>query len=585
MSNNGITQPTAKIDPASVTVASNAVSQGGTLAAFGEYQLLEKLGEGGMGQVYKARQPMLDRFVAVKLLPDRLAANRDFISRFRREAVVAARLNHPNIVQVHAAGESHGAPYFVMEFVDGESLQRRLDREGRIPAREALSICLQLAQALDYAWRKEQVIHRDIKPANIFLTRDGTPKLGDMGLAKIVGGDTPDLTQTGCLVGTPHYISPEQAQSRKDVDFRTDIYSLGGTLFHLLTGQCPYKGNSSTAVLLQHVQAPLPDAQPFLNDCAPQIGALLKKMMAKDPAARHESYEELINDLKNLIAQLDGKTFTEHGKSNQRLLLGVLATVAVLLLLLTATFWIRSRDVTRPRTDILSMLPAGDALKLAYKGQAPPSVYGAPPPQLRLELFGRRKGAAAFASIKDGDVLASEVDDYIIVVQPMSAGYLYVFQVDTAGNIAWLFPRNPTTSFSCGANPVVPNQPLQIPPAEVGRAFFLDQNTGIEHVYVVFSAARWTELERSLARKTDVALASNTPQLPLRGVSVREPLMLATRGIGGMRPSAPSTAPLAVQRVEKGQALSLPVIAVPLVADGSVLVVERWFRHVALNSQ
>lgn len=263
---------------------------------FGEFEILEKLGEGGMGAVYKGRQSALKRMVAVKVLQPGLAADPEYVTRFNNEAVAAAALAHPNLVQVHAAGETAGVHWFAMEYVEGESVQKRLDRMGKLPPMEALAICMHVVAGLSYGWKKAQLIHRDIKPDNVFLSNDGEVKLGDLGLAKSVSQEN-SLTMTGASMGTPLYISPEQTEGRKDVTFSTDIYSLGCTLFHLISGHAPYHGETPFAVMLKHVSAPVPDPMTECSDCTGTLAAVVQKMMAKAPSDRHQSYEELASDL------------------------------------------------------------------------------------------------------------------------------------------------------------------------------------------------------------------------------------------------------------------------------------------------
>ncbi|MCX6907027.1 MAG: serine/threonine-protein kinase, partial [Verrucomicrobia bacterium] len=171
---------------------------------FAGYEILAKLGQGGMGAVYKARQQMLNRLVALKVMAPSLSGDPSFVARFIREASAAANLNHPNMVQVYTAGENDKIYYIAMEFVEGESLRIRLDRLGRIPPQEAIAITVYVAQALQYAWNKARLIHRDIKPDNVFLSNAGEVKVGDLGLAKSVGGETTELTQTGTAMGSPH---------------------------------------------------------------------------------------------------------------------------------------------------------------------------------------------------------------------------------------------------------------------------------------------------------------------------------------------------------------------------------------------
>jgi len=264
---------------------------------FAGYEIIAKLGEGGMGAVWKARQPLLNRFVALKTMSAQLNSNPEFIARFIREAASAAALNHPNIVQVYTAGESDGTYYFVMEFVEGESLRKRLDRAGRIEPAEAIALTLHVAEALQHAWNEAKLIHRDIKPDNIFLSVKGVVKVGDLGLAKSVGAGSTDMTATGTMMGSPHYISPEQARALKDMDFRTDIYSLGCTLFHMVSGHTAYSADDSLALVLKHVIEPPPDIRAVMPDCPPPLAVLIGKMMAKDRNQRHASYEELIAEL------------------------------------------------------------------------------------------------------------------------------------------------------------------------------------------------------------------------------------------------------------------------------------------------
>jgi len=271
----------------------------------GEFEILERLGQGGMGAVYKARQTSLDRLVALKTVKASLAEDAGFIARFQREAKVAAKLHHPNLVQVISAGENEGLHWFAMEYVEGESAQARLRRTGRLEPREAVAIALHVATALEYAWRKEKLIHRDIKPDNIFLSADGEVKLGDLGLAKSMEQEQ-GLTTTGAAMGTPHYMAPEQAESSKGVDLRADIYSLGCTLYHLLYGRPPYTGTSPVAIVIKHVNAPVPELRTVWPECPAELSAAAGKMMRKLPAERPQNYSEVIADLQRAQEALSG---------------------------------------------------------------------------------------------------------------------------------------------------------------------------------------------------------------------------------------------------------------------------------------
>jgi len=275
------------------------------LDVIGDFEITGRLGQGGMGTVYRARQISLDREVALKILPQHFEADPDYVSRFQREARVAASLSHANLVKVYASGEADGSHYIAMELIEGETLAHWVKR-GALPPLDALRISLDVAQALECGWRTAQLIHRDIKPGNIFLSVHGEVKLGDLGLAKIVGGESSTgLTQAGKAVGTPHYISPEQARGDHDLDFRTDIYSLGCTLYQMLTGQTPYSGGDPMVVMNQHINAPPPAILKVMPQCPLPLGRLVSKMIKKQKRERYASYEELIAAIEGVRVQLD----------------------------------------------------------------------------------------------------------------------------------------------------------------------------------------------------------------------------------------------------------------------------------------
>ena len=249
-----------------------------------------------MGAVFMARQTVPSRLVAIKTLQPSLACDAEFVTRFHNEAVAAAGLNHPNLVQVYAAGHTDGIHWFAMEFVDGESVETRLKRLGKLEPAEAIAICIHVCTALEYGWRKAQLIHRDIKPDNVFLSNDGEVKLGDLGLAKS-SDQQQGLTMTGASMGTPLYISPEQAEGKRDIDLRTDIYSLGATLYHLLAGAPPYTAQSAISMMMKHVGADIPDVRSVDPSLPATLAAVVFKMLQKAPENRYGSYAELIADL------------------------------------------------------------------------------------------------------------------------------------------------------------------------------------------------------------------------------------------------------------------------------------------------
>ncbi|MFO7900720.1 MAG: protein kinase [Planctomycetota bacterium] len=269
------------------------------------YRILDSLGEGGMGTVWKAQQVSLDRVVALKVLPPALSRAEKLVERFRREALATARLNHPNIVAAIDVGrqERPGEAdlyYFVMEYVDGESVDDVVRRDGPIEPRRAARIAIDVARALDHAWTEAGIVHRDIKPANILISRKGVVKLADLGLARSVR-ETAGLTTAGLPLGTPHYVSPEQAEGRTDLDARSDIYSLGATLFHMLTGGPPFDGDSPAAIMARHVNEDAPAPHDVDRSVPLMLSAVVQKMMDRDPGRRYRSPGEAAEELERFV--------------------------------------------------------------------------------------------------------------------------------------------------------------------------------------------------------------------------------------------------------------------------------------------
>ncbi len=272
----------------------------------GDFHVLRRLGEGGMGQVYLAEQVSLKRRVALKLLRGELAGNEVSRKRFQVEAKAVAKLNHANIVQVYALGEHCGHPYMVLEYVDGKNLREYLYRKGPLEPALALNILRQVSAALLRAG-EAGVVHRDIKPENILLTRKGEVKVADFGLSRmqVEGQPALNLTQSGTTMGTPLYMSPEQVQG-KPVDIRTDIYSLGVTCYHMLAGQPPFEGENAFAVAIQHVQNEPPALEALRPDLPKELCAVVAKMMAKNPEERYQTPREVLKDAKSLGDMLAG---------------------------------------------------------------------------------------------------------------------------------------------------------------------------------------------------------------------------------------------------------------------------------------
>lgn len=260
----------------------------------GPYRLLDQLGAGGMATVYRAYQPAMDRYVAIKVLPGHLAQDPSFRARFEREARTIARLEHRYILPVYDVAEDHGIPYLVMRLTDGGDMSALING-GKLPIARALELTAQVAEALEYAHR-QGVIHRDVKPANVLISRDGDALLSDFGIAKIYA-ETLQLTSDGAMVGTPTYMAPEQLQG-KGVDPRTDVYSLGVVLYQSLTGECPFVAETPLAVALMHIHNPLrPPRQ--INPAIPElVERIILRALAKSPDDRFQTAGEMAEALR-----------------------------------------------------------------------------------------------------------------------------------------------------------------------------------------------------------------------------------------------------------------------------------------------
>jgi serine/threonine-protein kinase len=263
------------------------------------YELDELVGSGGMSSVYKAHDSLLERNVAIKLLHEHFGRDAEQVERFRREARSVAQLSHPNIVTVIDRGERDGREYIVFEYVEGENLKQLVLR-GALPVRRSLEIGIEVARGLSFAHR-QGLIHRDVKPQNVLIPDGGEAKVTDFGIARSI--DVHGLTQTGSVLGTSHYIAPEQARGGV-VDERTDVYALGAVLYELLTGSVPYEGDNFVSVALKHVHDEIPAVAQLRPDVSPRLNAAVLKAMAKEPASRFRSMEELEGELEACRAEL-----------------------------------------------------------------------------------------------------------------------------------------------------------------------------------------------------------------------------------------------------------------------------------------
>ncbi len=348
-------------------------------AQLGEYKLLRKIAEGGMGEVYEGVQLKLDRRVAVKLLSEELSREPEFLARFEREAKSAAALNHPNVVQVYDYGSADGQFYFVMELVDGVDLSIHVKEHGKLPIATALGFFEQAVNALKFAASKA-IIHRDVKPANLMLTRDGQVKVADLGLAKKLTDDS-DVTMTGVGMGSPHFLAPEQADDASHVDHRADIYSLGVTLLFLLTGKRPYEGASNFSVVLAHANKPLPTGVDLGTPLPDELERFIKRMTAKHPAARYQDYGELLADLQRVKTgqrpTVNWGQLLRDPRNLQRV-----AIVAVVLLIAALAVPMMLPDKKPAATPVSPgvKLPLGQPLEQPDNREAPPRFGASEPP-------------------------------------------------------------------------------------------------------------------------------------------------------------------------------------------------------------
>ena len=269
------------------------------------YDIVGLLGSGGMAKVWKARQHSLDRLVAIKILNQNLAVQAEELAQFREEVRLAARLSHPEIVRVFDANFSGGRYYVVMELVDGYTVGQWMRRKGRLSVEDALTVGLVVANALSYAWNHHKMVHCDIKPDNVMVHSDGSVKVTDLGLARTFSAVREQTGEewTMEVVGTPAYMSTEQVQGREDLDCRTDIYSLGASLYHLISGQLPFTDNPDATLLhqLNDHTAPLDDHLELGAANLRDVELLLAKMLAKDRARRSPDWRSVAVDMRRVL--------------------------------------------------------------------------------------------------------------------------------------------------------------------------------------------------------------------------------------------------------------------------------------------
>ncbi|MFC2037277.1 serine/threonine-protein kinase, partial [Chloroflexota bacterium] len=316
-----------------------------------------------MARVYKAWQPSLERYVALKVLPQHFLHDAEFVTRFRREAKAAARLGHPNIVHIYDTGEANGQHYIAMEYLEGGSLGKRL-AAGPLPLDEAQSILAQVAQALDYAHARG-LIHRDIKPANILFSADGRPQVTDFGIAR--AGDGTQLTRTGIIMGTPEYMAPEQAEGQP-LDHRADLYALGVVLYQMLTGRAPFRGTTPHATLHAVIYEPPPPPRQINPGLPPAVEKVLLKALAKRPEDRFQRGAEMAAALQSTLHGAPRKAATAPRRRSP--LVWVLAGAVLLLALLLGLLLLLAGGSTR---DSAPVSTTTEAIAVATSTPASPA--------------------------------------------------------------------------------------------------------------------------------------------------------------------------------------------------------------------
>jgi serine/threonine protein kinase len=339
---------------------------------FGNFLLERQVGAGGMGAVYLGRDVTLNRVVAVKVLKPELVTDQKFMATFLREAEITASLNHPNIVQVYAFGEHQGTYYMVVEFISGGSLDDKVAKLGRITELEGIEIGIAVARGLECALQRGGLIHRDIKPGNILFNANNTPKVVDFGLS--LSFDTTDHFD-GEIWGTPYYVAPEKLEREKET-FQSDLYSLGATLFHAISGRPPYEGEDPNEVAMKHLSGNAVSLKAFVPDISDQTAYAVSKAMARYPEDRYESYADFIEQLEDAKRRITDPNFrlaqqkdvailetAEGAKTTLWLMIGLAVVVVALLGLL---IWkgpklLGQEAPPPPQTDLNDYVPKAPA--------------------------------------------------------------------------------------------------------------------------------------------------------------------------------------------------------------------------------
>lgn len=291
----------------------------------GEYTMVKRLGMGSMGEVWLAQDALRNKDIALKILAPALTKDDTFVKRFQREVSIAAKMSHPNVVTAFDAGVDRNIHYLAINYVNGKNLARIIKEEGCLEEREALDIAIAISSALKYAHEQHSIVHRDIKPSNIMIDKTGVPLLMDLGVSKQTLSRKASLTAVGQFVGTPHYMSPEQARAEPSTDFKSDIYSLGCTIYHMLAGRPPFSADSNVEILNKHIHEYPEPVHCFNPNISEQCEALLEIMLAKNKSDRQDSWLDVIQDLQTVkqgdfpynSCKLNSEFYDRHSHASQ----------------------------------------------------------------------------------------------------------------------------------------------------------------------------------------------------------------------------------------------------------------------------
>lgn len=362
------------------------------IGELGDYEILEKVAQGGMGTVYKALHTKLGREVALKVLPADRSANETAVARFEQEMMALGPLDHPHIVRALDAREVAGTRFLVMEYIDGVDLSRLVRRRGPLPVAEACELLRQAAVGLQYA-HEHELIHRDVKPSNLIVDRQGQLKILDLGLARFRPTESSDdeTTRTGRFMGTVEYMAPEQAADTRSVDVRADVYSLGCTLHYLLVGRAPYLGETTYQILRAHHEGPIPSLREERDDVPERLDCLFRKMVAKTPDERHASMNDVIAELEGCLAEMGNlgrradlskpRSASLRSKATRRGVTAVLVGVAAMLLLAGLIV-----ELHTPRGELILQVDQQDAEVVIDGGKITITTLGASEPvDVRLQ--------------------------------------------------------------------------------------------------------------------------------------------------------------------------------------------------------